>query len=504
MLTTTLLGRNFINGQWVEASTHDTFLSLNPADRTDVIGEFTRGTPEDVEAAVAAAKAAYPKWRAMSRIARGECFDRFAELAQQHLGELTDLLAHEAGKPLNEARADVVEGIHMAQYVFGSVRMPHGDVVTSEIPEKDLYVRRRPKGVVAVITPWNFPFAVPMWLLGPSLVEGNTAVFKPSEETPMIGQRMVELFEEAGFPPGVINLVQGTGPEVGDPLARHPDVKVVLFTGSYEVGSQIKRICAAAPDKMAVCEMGSKSAVIVCDDARLDLAVNASILSAFKTAGQRCVSAGRLIVQRSILPEFADEFVAAVRALPIGDPRDPDTFLGPLINEDGIKKVLYYNNLAKAEGADVLLDSKPLDEQFPNGNFVGPFVYRMEHRPGVRCIREEVFGPHVALVPFDTLDEAIEIYNDTEYGLSCAVITEDFRNMRRVREECEFGLGYVNAPCIGAEVHLPFGGLKKSGVGLPSASALIDAVTHRYAWTVNYGEEIKMAQGLDASVRRGA
>ncbi len=493
-------GRNYINGEWVAGGNGKDFVSLNPSHCKQEIGRFPRSTAADVNAAIAAAKAAYPKWRAMSRIARGECFDRFAQITKAHLDELADLLAREAGKQINEARADVIEGIHMAQYVFGTTRMPHGDVLSSEIAEKELFVRRRPKGVVAVITPWNFPFAVPMWLLGPSLTEGNTAVFKPSEETPLVGQRMVELFAEAGFPPGVLNLVQGTGEEAGEPLVRHPDVKVILFTGSYDVGTRIKQIAAASPDKMAVCEMGSKSAVIVCDDARLDLAVNASILSAFKTAGQRCVSAGRIIVQESLLKKFADEFVRTARELTIGDPRDERTFMGPLINQAGVDKVLSYNRLAKEEGADVLLDGGRLDGELSEGHFLSPFVYVMPPRPGVRCIREEVFGPHVAIIPFKNLDHAIEIYNDTEYGLSCAVITEDYRKMREVRERCEFGMGYVNLPCIGAEVHLPFGGVKKSGVGLPSASALIDAVTHRYAWTVNYGTEIKMAQGMSAKV----
>ena len=492
-------GQNHIDGQWT-AGGRDTFVSLNPARPREEIGRFPLSGAAEVEAAVAAASRAYPRWRAMSRIARGECFDRFAQITRAHLDELADLLAREAGKPINEARADVIEGIHMAQYVFGTTRMPHGNVVDSEFAEKDLFVRRRPKGVVAVITPWNFPFAIPLWLLGPALTEGNTAVFKPSEETPLVGQRIMELFIQAGFPPGVLNLVQGTGEDVGEPLVRHPDVKVILFTGSYDTGSRIKQIAATFPDKMVVAEMGSKSAVIVCDDARMDLAVSAGILSAFKTSGQRCVSAGRMIVHRARVAEFTERFAAAAKQLRIGDPRDPGTFMGPLINEQGVSKVLGYNELAVKEGATVHLAGGRLEGELRDGCFLSPFVYTMEHAAGKRCIREEVFGPHVGIVPCDSLDHAIEIYNDTEYGLSCAVITEDYRRMREVRERCEFGMGYVNLPCIGAEVHLPFGGVKKSGVGLPSAAALIDAVTHRYAWTVNHGTDIKMAQGMSADV----
>ncbi len=493
-------GMNCINGEWTSGCTSGEFASVNPADTRQEIGRFPRSTPDDVNAAVESAAKAYPGWRARSRIARGECFDRFARLTAAKLDDLAALLAREAGKPVNEARADVVEGIHMAQYVFGTTRMPHGDVIDSEIPEKDLFMRRKPKGVVGVITPWNFPFAIPLWLLGPALTEGNTAVFKPSEETPLVGQRIMELFEEAGFPPGVVNLVQGFGEDAGDALVRHPDVKVILFTGSYDVGSHIKRVAAEFFDKMCVCEMGSKAAVIVCDDARLDLAVSASIISAFKTAGQRCVSAGRVLVHRSLLERFIDRFVAAAKAIRIGDPLDPKSFMGPLINAAGVEKVLAYNDLAKQEKASVLLDGGRLDGAYANGHFLSPFVYTIEHAPTVRCIREEVFGPHVGIVPVDDLDHAIDVYNDTDYGLSCAVITENFRNMREVRERCEFGMGYVNLPCIGAEVHLPFGGVKKSGVGLPSASTLIDFVTHRYAWTVNHGTEIKLPQGMDASV----
>ena len=493
-------GKNYINGQWVSASGTGTFASTNPARPSEELGRFPLSTKSDVDAAVEAAAKAFPAWRAMSRIRRGELFDRFAKVTAARLDEIATLLAKEAGKPINEARADIVEGIHMAQYVFGTTRMPHGDVISSEFAEKDLFVRRRAKGVVAVITPWNFPFAVPMWLLGPSLTEGNTAVFKPSEETPLVGQKLIELFHEAGFPPGVVNLVQGTGEEVGEPLVRHPDVKVILFTGSYDVGSRIKQIAAASADKMVVAEMGSKSAVIVCDDARLDLAVHASILSAFKTAGQRCVSAGRLIVDRKVVEPFTKQFVETARRLKIGDPCDPNTFYGPVINAASVDKILGYNNLAREEGAKVLLDGGRMGGELKEGYFLSPFIYQMEHKSTIRCIREEVFGPHVAIIPVDGLDHAIDVYNDTDYGLSCAVITEDYRKMREVRERCDFGLGYVNLPCIGAEVHLPFGGTKKSGVGLPSASALIDAVTHRYAWTVNHGTEIQMAQGMSAAV----
>ena len=409
-------------------------------------------------------------------------------------------MARECGKVVTECRAEVIEGLHMVQYVFGAGRMPTGTVLASEIPEKDTFVRRKPWGVVAVITPWNFPFAVPLWMLGPSLLEGNTAVFKPSEDAPAIGQRLVELFEEAGFPSGVINLVHGDHVP-GEALVRDPSVNCVLFTGSYEVGKRIQQLSAELPDRIVAAEMGSKSAVIVCADARMDLAVTAGIVSAFKTSGQRCVSAGRILVAQSIFNQYADRFVSLAQRLRIGDPLNPGCFTGPVIHKASVEKVLQYNQLAKTEGADILLAGGIMSgPEHAAGCFLSPFVYRMDHKPGLRAIREEVFGPHLALIPFKTNEDAARIYNDTDYGLSLAVITEDYRAMRFFREECAFGMGYVNLPCIGAEVHLPFGGVKKSGNGHPSAAGLVDAVTHKIAWTVNHGTEIKMAQGLTTDI----
>ncbi len=491
----TIPGRHFIAGRWL-GPTERRFESRSPAWTDEIVGIFPKGQGEEADKAVAAARAAYPSWRRTSRIQRAELFDNLAQLVKRETDALAQLMARECGKVLSECRAEVVEGLHMIQYVFGTGRQPIGDVLASEIPDKDAYMRRKPWGVAAVITPWNFPFAVPLWMLGPSLLEGNTAVFKPSEDTPAIGQRLVELFEEAGFPPGTINLVHGDG-ETGEALVRNPDVNIVLFTGSYEVGRRIQELSAQQRDRIVASEMGSKSAVIVCEDARLDLAVTCSIISAFKTSGQRCVSAGRILVAEKIFERFADKLAATARRLRIGNPLDKDNFTGPVIHKAALDKVLSYNQLARKEGGQVLLDGGPLnDSEHSRGCYLAPFIYRMQHRPGIRSIREEVFGPHLALIPFKNNDEAAAIYNDTDYGLSLAVITENFRTMRLFREECEYGMGYVNLPCIGAEVHLPFGGVKKSGNGHPSAAGLIEAVTHKTAWTVNHAEEVKMAQGL--------
>jgi aldehyde dehydrogenase (NAD+) len=503
MATTTasrpVTGRNRIADAW-RPPHGPQFESHNPARLDEVVGVFPSATPAEAAEAVAAARKAFPAWRRTSRIYRAELFDNLAQLIKRDADDLAALMARECGKVVTECKAEVVEGLHMVQYVFGTGRMPIGDVLASEIPEKDAFMRRKPWGVAAIITPWNFPFAVPLWMLGPSLLEGNTAVFKPSEDTPAIGQRLVELFDEAGFPPGVLNLVHGDG-SVGEALVRNPGVNIVLFTGSYEVGQRIQQLSAEHYDRIVACEMGSKSAVIVCEDARLDLAVTCAVVSGFKTSGQRCVSAGRILVAEKLFDRFAEKFVATAKRLRIGDPLNAGNFTGPVIHQAAVNKVQSYNELARKEGAQVLLDGGRMTQgEYGKGCYLSPFVYRMEHRPGVRSVREEVFGPHVALIPFKTNDDAVRIYNDTEYGLSLAVITEDYRAMRFFREECEFGMGYVNLPCIGAEVHLPFGGVKKSGNGHPSAAGLIETVTHKVSWTVNHGTEVKMAQGLTTAI----
>lgn len=498
-LAPTITGHHYIEGHW-QPVTNSHFESRNPANTDEVIGVFPKATAAEANKAVEVARTAFPAWRRTSRIYRAELFDKLAQLVKRDVDALAQLMARECGKVLTECRAEVIEGLHMIQYVFGTGRMPIGDVLASEIPEKDAFMRRKPWGVAAIITPWNFPFAVPLWMLGPSLLEGNAAVFKPSEDTPAVGQRLVELFEEAGFPPGVLNLVHGEG-EAGEALVRNPDVNCVLFTGSYEVGRRIQQLSAEHHDRIVATETGSKSAVIVCADARLELAVTSALISAFKTSGQRCVSASRIIVAQSIYDKFIERFIGQAKRLHIGDPLEVGPFTGPVIHRASLEKVERYNDLARQEGGEILLEGGRMTQgNLGKGCYLSPFVYRMEHRPGVRTIREEVFGPHVAVIPFKDNEEAARIYNDTEYGLSMAVITEDYRAMRCFRDECEYGMGYVNLPCIGAEVHLPFGGVKKSGNGHPSAAGLIETVTHKTAWTVNHGMEVKMAQGLKADV----
>jgi aldehyde dehydrogenase (NAD+) len=498
--TTSARYRQFIGGRW-QPGERELLENRNPARFDEVLGLFPRGTSADAAAAVEAAREAFPAWRRTSRIRRGDLFLKLIDLIRTDVETLAAVLAQESGKIVDEARAEVVEGLHMVEYVFGTARQPIGSVLASEVSAKDLSVRRKPRGVIAVITPWNFPFAVPLWMIGPSLMEGNTVVFKPSEETPGIGERLIRLFDEAGFPPGTINLLHGLGEEVGAALAGHPDIDVICFTGSYHVGSQIRRMTADSDHKTCALEMGSKSAVIVCEDANLELACDAAALSAFKTTGQRCVSAGRILVHEKVFDRFTEGFCDRARRVKFGDPFSKSSFAGPLINQDAVDKVTRYNQLAIDERAEILVEGgRATDLDRAAGYFMTPFVYKQRWEPGVRTIREEVFGPHVALIPFADDNDAVRIYNDTPYGLSMAVITEDYRRWRFYRDECDYGMGYVNLPCIGAEVHLPFGGVKRSGNGQPSAAALVDAVTHKTSFTVNHERGITMAQGMSAKV----
>ncbi len=495
--TTPFREKNYIAGQWLPSHSQEVFEKRNPANFKEVLGRPPRSGPEDVDRAVAAARKAFPEWRRLSMIRRAEYLETFLQIVKEHLEELARLVTWECGKP--EGRADIIEGIHMAQMCIGWARQFTGSVIPSEIPTKDSYLLRKPKGVVAVITPWNFPFAIPLWGVLPSLVWGNTVVLKPAEETPFTAERIAEYLHQAGLPPGVFNLIQGLGEEAGSALVRHPDVDVVLFTGSYEVGSQIRQITASDWRKIAACEMGGKNALLILEDADMDLAVRAAVLSKYRTSGQRCTAVDRLIVHRSRLEEFTDRFLQASRKIKIGDPLKEEVFMGPLINQQAVEKVLYYNQLAREEGAEVLLEGGRLSGlSYDKGWFVSPFVYQMAHRSDSRVLREEVFGPHVAIIPVDSLEEAIAVHNDTDYGLAMAVITEDYRKMRKVREECEFGVGYWNLPTIGAEVQLPFGGVKKSGSGFPAGLTIIDAVTHRIAFTYNADRQIQLPQGLSA------
>jgi aldehyde dehydrogenase (NAD+) len=338
-----------------------------------------------------------------------------------------------------------------------------------------------------------------------ALVEGNTVVFKPAEQTPKCATVVAELFADAGLPDGVFNMVQGYG-DAGNAIVESEDVETVLFTGSAEVGHMIAESVASTSGKRAACEMGGKNAIVVTEQADLDIAVHSAVMSSFKTTGQRCVSSERLIVHTDVYNEFKSRFVDAASNVAVGDPLREDTFMGPLIEAEHLEKVSQYNELAIEEGVEVLVDRTDLDaEEIPDGHedghWTGPFVYEADPDADLRCTREEVFGPHVALLEYDgDIERAVDIQNDTDYGLAGAIISEDYRQINYYRDHAEVGLAYGNLPCIGAEVQLPFGGVKKSGNGYPSAREIIEAVTDRTAWTLNNSKNIEMAQGLSADI----
>jgi len=485
-------GLNYIGGSWRARADGSLYPVIEDRDNsTDALIGYFPNSKAAIFTATLVAREAFKKWRHLSRVKRAEYFDTLAQLMKREHERLRDMISRETGKSLNESHAEVVEGLHMIQCTAALGRQSNGITIGSELSTKDSYVMRKPRGVVGIISPWNFPLAIgSTWCAGPAIVEGNCVVHKPSELTPATAQIMAELYHEAGFPKGVYNLVHGDG-VVGSELVRS-DVDVILFTGSAEVGQDIRRHCSNTWNKTCSCEMGSKSAVIVFGDGKLDLAVDAAVASAFKLSGQRCVSSGRILVERSILDKFTEKFVEQVKSrVSVGWPWDePVPFYGPLISDKQAAKVVKYNDLVKDDSdASVLIDYTAVDR------YVSPFVYTCEwdDKP---YLKEEVFGPHVAIVPFDDIDDAIRIYNDTEYGLALGVITEDFRKMRKIRDECDTGMLYLNGGSVAAESHLDFGGVKKSGNGHKTAIGTVEAVTDKIAVTTNYEDGISWAQGM--------
>ncbi len=485
--------RNLVAGEWVDAAGGETFDSVSPA-TGELIGTFPRSGAEDVDRAVEAARAAYEEWRLVPAPRRGELLFRFGRLVQEHKDELALLMAREMGKVLPEAGGDVQEAIDMSFYMAGEGRRLFGQTTPSELPDKFNMSLRMPVGVVGAITPWNFPIAIPSWKIVPALVCGNTVVFKPASDTPLLGERFVELLAEAGVPPGVVNVVHGGGGAVGYRLVRHPDVPVITLTGSRDTGV---RVMTAAADnlKRVHLELGGKNAIIVIDDADLELAVEGIVWSAFGTSGQRCTAASRVIVHERVYDALATRLVEAAERLRLGPGWEEDTDVGPVINRAALEKIHSYTEIGRSEGARLLTGGEiATGNGLDAGFYYRPTIFG-DCDPGMRIAQEEIFGPTTALIRVRDLDEAIRAANGVRYGLSSSIFTRDVNGAFRAMRDLEAGITYVNAGTIGAEVHLPFGGVKETGNGHREAGqAALDVFTEWKAVYVDYSGRLQRAQ----------
>jgi acyl-CoA reductase-like NAD-dependent aldehyde dehydrogenase len=456
--------QNFIGGEWRNSRSGETFTSTNPAHTSQVIGHYQKSTAADLEDAIDAALKAQPGWAATPAPERGEIMLRAALLLEQYKQELATLMTREMGKILRETLGDVQTAIDVAKYVAGEGRRAEGETIPSGLRNKFCMTIRHPVGIVGIITPWNFPLAIPAWKTIPALQAGNAVILKPASDTPLLVLRLAEILAEAGLPAGVLNVVTGPGGSLGDALASNKRVNMISLTGSTEVGRHVAEICGRDLRRCAL-ELGGKNAVVVLEDADLDLAVDSVTWGAFGTTGQRCTATSRVIVQKSVQQAFTDRLVAAAEKLRVGDGLDPDIDIGPLVNMGRVKAVQEYAEIGKQEGAKLVLGGSPLiDENHHDGAFYEPTIFT-DVTPGMRIAREEVFGPFVSIVPVNTYEEAIQVANSTEYGLSTAIFTESNRLTFRAMRDIESGLVYFNAPTTGAEVHLPFGGMKASGNG---------------------------------------
>jgi alpha-ketoglutaric semialdehyde dehydrogenase len=485
--------QNFIGGERVDAASGETFESTSPADG-ELIGTFPRSNADDVDRAVAAAKAAFEDWRLVPAPRRGEILFRFAHLVTEHKAELTDLMTHEMGKVKAEAGGDVQEAIDMSYYMAGEGRRLFGQTTPSELQNKFQMSIRQPIGVIGVITPWNFPIAIPSWKIAPALVAGNTVVFKPATDTPMLGHRFVELLTEAGVPDGVVNIVHGGGGAVGDRLVRHPDVRVISLTGSRETGVKVLE-AAAEGLKHVHLELGGKNAIIVMDDADLDLAVDGIVWSAFGTSGQRCTATSRVIVHETLYEALAARLVERAESLRLGPGWEDDTDVGPVINAAALEKIDSYTRIGGDDGATLLTGGEIADEgELAKGFYYRPTIFGdVEH--DMRIAQEEIFGPTLSLIRFRDEAEAFRISNGIRYGLSSSIFTRDVNRAFRAMRDLEAGITYINAGTIGAEVHLPFGGVKETGNGHREAGqAALDVFTEWKSVYVDYSGTLQRAQ----------
>lgn len=485
--------QNLIGGEWLPAVSGKTFLNLNPADHSDIVGEFPASGAEDVALAVAAAKKAFATWRLVPAPKRAEILHRAGYLLSVRKEQYARDMTREMGKVLAETRGDVQEAIDEAFYVAGEGRRLFGQTTPSELQNKFAMSIRMPLGVVGLITPWNFPMAIPSWKIFPALVCGNTCIIKPAEDTPLSTYNLVQALVDAGLPPGVVNIVCGFGPDAGAPLVEHPDVRAISFTGSSEVGSLVAQR-AAALFKPVSLEMGGKNAQIVLDDANLDLALEGALWGGFGTTGQRCTATSRILLQKGIASRFTTRFVARAKSLRVGNGLVEGTEVGPQVNAAQIETSTKYAAIAQAEGAKLLAGGLPLTEGLhAKGTFFAPTVFGGV-TPSMQIAREEVFGPVVSLIEFSTFEEAIQIANSIDYGLSTALYTRDVNRAFTAIRDLEAGITYINAPTIGAEVHLPFGGVKQTGNGHREGLGAIDFYTTWKSVYIDYSDRLQRAQ----------
>ena len=480
----------FLNGEWSDSSTGETFEDINPA-TLETIGVFQKASLEDVLSAVDCAKDAFESWSTTPAPQRGKILFRAARMLEERKERLARLMTIENGKILKEARGDVQEAIDMAYYAAGEGRRLLGETTPSELPDKFCMTLHRPMGVVGLITPFNFPMAIPAWKIMPALISGNTLVIKPSSDTPILAIELVKILSDAGVPRGVINLVTGEGGKVGAALVRNKNIRAISFTGSLDNGRWI--LSEAGKDmKRVSLEMGGKNPVIVMDDADLDLAVDGVLWGAFGTAGQRCTAASRVIVHEKKLAEFQRKLIERAKGLKIGSGLDESVDMGPLINAPQIDKVEKYVNIGKEEGARLALGgnrTKPLA-----GYFFEPTIFS-DVTAEMKIAQEEIFGPVLSLISAESLDGAIDIANSVAYGLSASIYTENIKNAFLAIEQIDTGITYVNAPTIGAEIHLPFGGVKATGNGTREAgTTAIDEFTDLKTVYFDYSGRLQKAQ----------
>ena len=485
--------RHFIAGEWCDSTSGQTFESHNPADRRDIVGRFQQGTAADVAMAIKAAETAGPMWRRTPAPRRGEIMYAFAQLMGEHKERLARAMTREMGKVLSEARGDVQEGIDIAYLMAGEGRRMHGETVPSELPDKWAMSIRQPIGIAGIITPWNFPMAIPCWKMMPALVTGNTVVFKPASDTPHCATLLVELMAEAGFPAGVVNLVTGAGGEVGNAIVDSPDVGVISFTGSSATGKSIAAKAGAKLKRLSL-ELGGKNGVVVLADADLDLATDGILWSAFGTTGQRCTAASRVIVDRSVHGALLDRLESRAGKMRLGSGLDETTDVGPLINASAVDKVASYVDIGRAEGDLVTGGGRATDGDLQHGHFFQPTIFA-----GVgamdRIGQEEIFGPVLSVIPVDGYNEAMLALNQTRYGLSSSIFTRDVNVAFRAMRDFETGIVYVNAGTTGAETHLPFGGWKETGNGHREAGHVaIDTYTEWKSIYVDFSGRLQRAQ----------